>query len=140
MPKIPIKKLQAFAGQKKPFPPKKGTDPGSDDEHDDEQESDEEKGESADKELRDAAKKHAAVVGKMAEDGKLDPEDLKWAKDYDPEEDGNPPQAIANEDIWERAKEAVDPEGKGAKYDEPYAVVMSVYKKMGGKLKGGDND
>jgi hypothetical protein len=55
-------------------------------------------------------------------------------KNYDP--DNNPGSWVLDEDKWERAKEAVDPEGEGGdKYDEPYAVVAATYKRMGGRIK-----
>lgn len=56
---------------------------------------------------------------------------------YDPEVDGNPPAWVGEEDepVWERAKEAVDPEGAGAHYSDPWAVVAHVYKKMGGVVE-----
>ena len=57
-------------------------------------------------------------------------------KNYDSKH--NPASWVQDEAKWERAKEAVDPEGDGAdKYDEPYAVVAAVYKRMGGRIKGG---
>lgn len=45
----------------------------------------------------------------------------------------NPPGAVASEKTWNRAKKAVKPYWK--KYKEPWAVVMDVYQKMGGKSK-----
>jgi hypothetical protein len=54
---------------------------------------------------------------------------------YDPEVDGNPPEWVADEGTWEKAKQAV--KGKWDDYDEPYAVVTYVYKQMGGAFKGG---
>lgn len=45
----------------------------------------------------------------------------------------NPPSAIASEKTWDKAKKAVKKYWK--KYDEPWAVVMHVYKNMGGKAK-----
>lgn len=45
----------------------------------------------------------------------------------------NPPGAVASEKIWDRAKKAVKKYWKG--YDEPWAVVYDVYRKMGGKPK-----
>ncbi len=45
----------------------------------------------------------------------------------------NPPGAIASEKIWDKAKKAVKKYWK--KYDEPWAVVYDVYRKMGGKPK-----
>lgn len=45
----------------------------------------------------------------------------------------NPPGVIASEKIWNRAKKAVKKYWKG--YEEPWAVVYDVYRKMGGKSK-----
>lgn len=45
----------------------------------------------------------------------------------------NPPGAIASEKTWDKAKKAVKKYWK--KYDEPWAVVYSVYRRMGGKPK-----
>lgn len=45
----------------------------------------------------------------------------------------NPPGAIADEKIWDRAKKVVKKYWK--KYEEPWAVVYDVYRKMGGKPK-----
>jgi hypothetical protein len=45
----------------------------------------------------------------------------------------NPPGAIASEKTWNKAKKAVKKYWK--KYDEPWAVVYDVYRKMGGKPK-----
>jgi len=65
----------------------------------------------------------------------LEPADRKelkdWGHDYPAK--GNPSSWIANEAIWEKAKKAVRKYWK--KYDEPYAVVADVYRKMGGKVK-----
>lgn len=45
----------------------------------------------------------------------------------------NPPGAISNEKIWDRAKKSVKKYWKN--YSEPWAVVYDVYRKMGGKAK-----
>jgi hypothetical protein len=45
----------------------------------------------------------------------------------------NPPASITSEKTWDRAKKAVKRYWK--KYDEPWAVVFDVYRKMGGKTK-----
>lgn len=45
----------------------------------------------------------------------------------------NPPSAIGSEKTWDKAKKAVKKYWKG--YEEPWAVVMHVYKNMGGKPK-----
>jgi hypothetical protein len=79
-------------------------------------------------------KKLASQVGEKVQNGDVDDELLDLMHDYDPEH--NPPSWVASEATWERAKDAVDPEGEGAdKYDDPYGVVVHVYKSMGGKIK-----
>src|SRR5574337_1299641 len=45
----------------------------------------------------------------------------------------NPPASISSEKTWDKAKKAVKKYWK--KYDEPWAVVYDVYRKMGGKPK-----
>lgn len=69
----------------------------------------------------------------------------KKASDFSPEEasfirsltEADENKAQDDNDIdektWKRAKKAVKPYWK--KYDEPYAVIMHVYKNMGGKFK-----
>lgn len=56
---------------------------------------------------------------------------VKAGKDMHVE--GNPPSWVVNEPIWVRAKEAV--KKNWDKYDEPFAVITSIYKSMGGKIK-----
>jgi len=77
--------------------------------------------------------KMADEVAKAMKDGKRNKRLDKLMADFDP--DDNPPVWVADEDTWERAKEAVDPEGRGGDYDEPWAVVAYVYERMGGKVK-----
>lgn len=45
----------------------------------------------------------------------------------------NPPSIVASEKTWDKAKKSVKKYWK--KYEEPWAVVYDVYRKMGGKLK-----
>ena len=63
------------------------------------------------------------------------PEILSWIdlapRDF--ERPDNPPQWVANEALWERAKKAV--EKYWSNYDEPYAVVTHVYENMGGTFR-----
>ena len=71
--------------------------------------------------------------------------DAKKASDFSPEEeafinslskkDNNQVQDKNNldEKVWNRAKKAVKKYWKG--YEEPWAVVYDVYRKMGGKAK-----
>lgn len=46
---------------------------------------------------------------------------------------GNPPSWVLDEDTWDRAKEAI--RKRWADYDEPYAVVASIYQNMGGGVR-----
>lgn len=48
---------------------------------------------------------------------------------------GAPASSVLDEGIWDDAKEAVGPDD--GSYDDYWAVVMTVYKNMGGKLKEG---
>jgi len=75
----------------------------------------------------------AQTVAEDVEAGEVDPELMQLMASFDPA--NNPPEWVADEDTWERAKEAVDPEGKGAAYDNPWAVVAHTYKAMGGSTK-----
>jgi hypothetical protein len=45
----------------------------------------------------------------------------------------NPPGSVIDPKVWKRAKKAVKPYWK--KYEEPWAVVYDVYRKMNGKTK-----
>ena len=54
---------------------------------------------------------------------------------YDPDQgDPNPPEWVEDEDIWEKAKKAVEPHED--QYDNKWAVVAHVYEAMGGSVKG----
>lgn len=111
-----------------------GDNPGDEDESDADEgeEGDEGEGEEVD----------VAAIGSEVQEGRGEPEIMELTEGYDPEQHGNPPSWVEDEEIWEKAKEAVDPEGEGSKYDQPWAVVAHVYKKMGGGLKseGGGAD
>lgn len=48
------------------------------------------------------------------------------------------PSWVADKPTWAKAKKAVLPDAD--KYDSPYAVITSVYKKMGGTVKPGSED
>lgn len=73
-------------------------------------------------------------LGATLDSAKLPEEVERWSKKskaYDRPD--NPASWVGDEDLWEKAKEAVKPDWD--KYDEPYAVVASVYQKMGGTIK-----
>ena len=55
--------------------------------------------------------------------------------EHPPRPRGGPPWALDPE-IWAAAEAEVDPTGTGkSKYDDPWAVVSTVYKSMGGRVK-----
>lgn len=126
---VPAKKLAALVeetqGKKPQFPPKapKGPKPP--------------KGEKVPppKPPKDEPKIDVDEIADKIEMGEGDEELTELMDGYDPEEDGNPPSWVADEDVWAKAKEQVDPEGEGDKYDDPWAVVAHVYDKMGGTRK-----
>jgi hypothetical protein len=122
---VPARKLRAFV--EKESPKKKRRD------EDDDEERDDESGEDEVDEAKIA--KFVKEEGDRVGNGKQDKQLRKLMRNFDPED--NPPAWVTSEAKWERAKEAVDPEGEGAeKYDEPWAVTAHVYKRMGGGIKG----
>lgn len=74
-------------------------------------------------------------IAENVQDGKGDRRIMKLTRGYDPEEDGNPPSWAVDEDLWEKAEEAV--EDRMDEFDEPWAVVASIYDRMGGEIEGG---
>jgi hypothetical protein len=75
----------------------------------------------------------------------IDPEDvayfLECVDGYEPD-DGNPPEWVSDEKLWDRAKaivagtahptyEDIDDQSD---YDDPWAVVAHVYERMGGGI------
>lgn len=45
----------------------------------------------------------------------------------------NPPSWVADEETWDRAKQQVAPYWE--EYDDPWAVVTTVYEQMGGEIR-----
>jgi hypothetical protein len=96
------------------------TDPGHD-EHEDEHGDDDE---------HELDQDEIDEIGEQVQNGDGDKRLMKLARKVD--EDHNPPQWAVDEELWEKAKDAV--EDKWDEYDEPYAVVAHVYQKMGGTI------
>lgn len=63
-----------------------------------------------------------------------DPELMDMLADFDPA-GGAPPAGVVDAAKWAKAQMAVDPDGAGSQYADPWAVVAHVYKRMGGKVK-----
>lgn len=53
---------------------------------------------------------------------------------FDPDED-EAPSGVKDVALFKRAVGIVDPEGKGAGYEKPYAVALALYWLMGGPLE-----
>ena len=119
----------------------KGNAEGDDDEAEDAAEGgedDADEGADEDEDGEEEAKDSEIVdaAAKQVKAGKVDPVLDHLMADFDPEH--NPPAWVEDEATWNRAKGAVDPRGKGTTLDQPWAVVATVYKAMGGKIiRGG---
>lgn len=84
-----------------------------------------------------------AAKGKVAPMRNFTSDDLHWLDESqrhyvrrmgkEVESSLNPPPFVADKKVWQRAKKVTKKYWK--KYDEPYAVVLDVYKNMGGKIK-----
>lgn len=77
-------------------------------------------------------------IAEQIDRGDGDEQLMQLTDGYDPEQDGNPPAWVEDEDIWEKAKKAVEPNEDS--YDNKWAVIAHVYKEMGGEVNGGDSD
>lgn len=133
---IPPANLAALAGKKKPnqfddedeidaLDVAEESDEDIDELDDEEDDADEEDEEDVD----------VDAIGQQVEDGEWPDKGLmERAKSVD--EEHNPPSWALDEDIWEKAKDAV--EDNWDSYDEPYAVVAAVYQKMGGKIEAAE--
>jgi hypothetical protein len=53
---------------------------------------------------------------------------------FDPDED-EAPSGVKDVGLFKRAVGIVDPEGKGAEHEKPYAVALALYWLMGGPLE-----
>ena len=87
----------------------------------------------ADKEALQAMKAMAQLIAEELDEGECDDDVMMLMADFDPDE---MPKWVLDEDIWKKASEIVDPEGEGAEFTDPYSVVAHLYKKMGGKFEG----
>lgn len=74
---------------------------------------------------------HASVIGNVPSSS-LPPDQAQWAMagGKDPQRPDNPPAWVDDEASWEQAKRAV--EKNWDTYDEPWAVVASLYSVMSG--------
>jgi len=100
-------------------------------------------------EIRTKLNEILTLLGKQTSEQKEDEEEEGEGEEFDIEDilhifdwtsqatekerEDNPPSWVMDEDIWERAKKAVEPYWN--RYRDPYAVVVYVYKQMGGRVK-----
>jgi len=87
----------------------------------------------------DLAKKAKAMMEKaiaVAHDEEMagHEEMLEHLAGFDPEED-EAPSGVKDVGLWKRFVALVDPEGKGAQFEEPYAVALALYWLSGGPLE-----
>lgn len=142
---IPAKKLSAFVKKDAPLPfrpkakdaeeneePTKDEPAESEDEDEDEDEGEEGAGEEPEIDVGE--------IARQIKKGNGSPKLMKLSKGITPET--NPPKWVQHKAIWQKAKAAVvgseepdEGELEETGYDEPYAVISHVYKKMGGGIK-----
>ena len=87
----------------------------------------------------DLAKKAQAMMQKAIavaheDDAPGHDEMLEHLAGFDAEED-EAPSGVKDVGLWKRFVALVDPEGKGAQFEEPYAVALALYWLSGGPLE-----
>lgn len=95
------------------------------------------KGKGAAKEAEAAMKSMARLLAEEIEEGEFDDDVMLLMEDFNPD---SMPKWVLDKKTWKKAKKIVDPEGEGAEYKDPYAVVAHLYKKMGGQFKQQDSE
>jgi hypothetical protein len=81
-----------------------------------------------------AASAMQEMMRKAVEMAEESDEIASMLRGFDPAED-EAPEGVLDMPLFERAVAAVDPEGKGKGFDEPYAVALALYKLMGGRCE-----
>jgi len=137
---IPAKKMNAFIQQNKKKPPfpmkaKQKFEADEDAKENPKVEEPEEKEEGEQEEEKD----YSAIVeeeAKKIDDGNPDEELVEKMQGFDFALDDFPEWVTEQEDQdkWNDAKDAVDPEGEGMKHNDPYLLIAHVYKRIGGKV------
>jgi hypothetical protein len=89
-----------------------------------------------DADLRKKADELLAKAVAIAEDDEVagHEEMAEHLAGFDPDED-EAPSGVKDVALFKRAVGIVDPEGKGADYEKPYAVALALYWLMGGPLE-----
>jgi hypothetical protein len=135
---IPMKKMNAFIqeNKKKPAFPGKAKQKFEDDEEKKnpkvEEPEEKEEGEEEEKDYSVIVEEEA----KKIDDGNPDEELVEKMQGFDFALDDFPEWITEPEDQdkWNDAKDAVDPEGEGMKHNDPYLLIAHVYKRIGGKV------
>jgi hypothetical protein len=137
---IPAKKMNAFIQQnkKKPAFPMKAKQKFEADEEEKEN-TKVKKPEEQEADGQEEEKDYSQIVeeeAKKLDDGEPDEEIVEKMQGFDFVVDDFPEWVTEPEDQdkWNAAKDAVDPEGEGAKYDDPWLLIAHVYKRLGGKI------
>lgn len=95
------------------------------------------KGKGSAKEAEAAMKSMARLIAEEIEEGEFDDDVMLLMEDFNPD---SMPKWVLDKKTWKKAKKIVDPEGEGAEYQDPYAVIAHLYKKMGGKFKAEESN
>lgn len=151
MAKLDKKKLGALVdknSKKKPPPKKPGGGGGSPFGKHAKQEGQHEPGENAEHEQQEHAngggdddkKVDVQEIAEKVEHGDGEDQLMDLTAGYDPEQDGDPPDFVEDEDKWNKAKKLVEPHEDDMQ--NKWAVVAHVYKELGGTVKeeGGGGD
>jgi len=144
---IPAKKLSAFVKKDAPLPFRPKAKVAEEDEESakDEPAESEDEGEDTGKDVDEEGEGEepeidVGEIARQIKKGNGSPKLMKLSKGITPET--NPPKWVQHKAIWQKAKKAVTGEAEPGEaeleetgYDEPYAVISHVYKKMGGGIK-----
>lgn len=78
-------------------------------------------------------------IAERVQDGDGDEDVKDTVADYDPEQDGDPPDWVSDEGKWNKAKNLVEPFKDQYGADE-WVIVANVYKELGGEFTADDDD
>jgi len=136
---IDPKKLLAFVQRENGIKPMASPPAQGDEVYDEKTEIESETSEEAEVE-KSISEEELEEIVEMIDAGEGDPELMQLSAELADEvaefgeEAEKPPAWAIDPAAWTDAETVVDPEGKGSKYSEPYAVVAHVYKRMGGTV------
>lgn len=81
------------------------------------------------------AKAVAAATIKAVATGDIDPQIAKLMRGYSP--DDEVPEWATDEELWQQAEAAIQPETRGKHLADPWLIVALTYKGLGGHVQPG---